>query len=86
MKPVLNWDTIPVLLDIPYVVRILGISNEIVRKQFSNGTLPGFKVDGRQCDGVKLFRTNKTTKIYTSVNQATFIFESHLFLNSYGDK
>ena len=48
LKPVNSWDDMPLLLDIPFVVRILGISNEIVRKQLASGVLPGFKVDGRQ--------------------------------------
>ena len=43
---VYNWDTVPVVIDPPYVATILGCSREKVRKMCQSGTLPAFKMDG----------------------------------------
>lgn len=39
-----NWDNIPLIFDIPIMVRLLGRSYENVKKMCQRGQLPAFKV------------------------------------------
>lgn len=43
---VYNWDNVPVVVDIPYLMALLGCSREKVRKECESGNLPAFKVGG----------------------------------------
>lgn len=39
-----NWDAVPLIVDIPYLMRLLGCSREKVRMECQSGRLPAFKV------------------------------------------
>lgn len=41
---VYNWDDVPVIIDIPYAMMLLGCSRETIRRECQNGGLPAFKV------------------------------------------
>jgi excisionase family DNA binding protein len=41
---VMNWNEVPVVVDINYVVRLLQVSPETVRNALVSGHLPGFRV------------------------------------------
>ena len=41
---VLSWDDAPIMMDIPYVARILGVTPESVRRYCEKGLLPASKV------------------------------------------
>lgn len=43
-----RWDQLPILLDIPIVVMILGISEVTAKKMVNAGTLPGARKIGDQ--------------------------------------
>lgn len=43
-KPVVNWDEVPVLMDLSFVARILGKSVEWTKKKAQSGELPAIKV------------------------------------------
>ncbi|MDE5742690.1 MAG: helix-turn-helix domain-containing protein [Oscillospiraceae bacterium] len=43
---VYNWDTVPVVVDPHFVAVIMGCSDDKVRKECQNGTLPAFKFGG----------------------------------------
>ena len=49
---VMSWDEVPVVVDLPYIAYILGVSKEQVRKYCLSGVLPAFKLD-------KTWRINK---------------------------
>ena len=50
-KFVYNWQEVPVIVDVGYVCRILGVTADTVQKLLRSGTLRGFKVgrDWRIC-------------------------------------
>lgn len=39
-----DWDSVPVIMDIPMACALLGVGCETLRKMLQNGDLPGFKV------------------------------------------
>ncbi len=39
-----NWDNVPVIIDPPYVARLLGCSVELIRKNCQSGKIPAFKI------------------------------------------
>lgn len=41
-----NWDEVPLILDIPSLMQLLGCSREKVRLECESGRLPAFKVGG----------------------------------------
>lgn len=43
-KPVVNWDDVPVLMDIPLAARVLIKSPEWVKQKAQSGELPAVKV------------------------------------------
>lgn len=47
-----SWDDVPLVLDIPYIAFMLGLSNERVRQLLANGSIKGIKID-------KIWRINK---------------------------
>jgi len=42
-----NWDQVPVVIDLPFVARILGQSIETLKKRSQRGELPGAFKAGR---------------------------------------
>ena len=42
-KNVTNWDDVPVVMDMPFAARILGVTNDSLVKRCQRGTFPGFK-------------------------------------------
>ena len=40
---VYNWTEVPVIVDVGYVCRILGVTADTVQKLLRSGTLRGFK-------------------------------------------
>ena len=45
--PVVGWEQVPVVVDLPYVAIILGVNPELIRRLIASGELKGFKV-GRE--------------------------------------
>ena len=43
-KPIINWDEVPVLMDIPLAARVLIKSPEWVKQKAQSGELPAVKV------------------------------------------
>ena len=43
-KYVYSWDEVPIVVDIPYVAWVLGVTPETVRKECQRGNLKAFKV------------------------------------------
>ena len=43
-KPIINWDDVPVLMDIPLAARVLIKSPEWVKQKAQSGDLPAVKV------------------------------------------
>lgn len=43
-KPIINWDDVPVLMDIPLAARVLLKSPEWVKQKAQSGELPAVKV------------------------------------------
>ena len=41
---IMNWDSVPILVDCAYVALILGVTPETVRKACVSGELPAFQV------------------------------------------
>lgn len=39
-----NWDEVPLILDIPSLMQLLGCSREKIRLECKSGRLPAFKV------------------------------------------
>lgn len=39
-----SWDSVPVVIDIGYAARILGVTAETVRKACASGDIPAFKI------------------------------------------
>lgn len=46
-EPVVGWDQVPIVVDLPYVAVILGANPEVVRRYLATGKIRGFKV-GRE--------------------------------------
>jgi len=46
MKPVLDWDSVPIIFDIPMAARILGVTPEGIKRRCQLGEFPAFK-DGK---------------------------------------
>lgn len=42
--PIVSWDKVPVIFDIPLAAEILGLNQEYTRQMLADGKLPGFKV------------------------------------------
>lgn len=42
-KPIVDWDTVPVVIDLPYAARILGCSVEALRKRAQRRQVPAHK-------------------------------------------
>lgn len=61
-KFVYNWDAVPVVVDLPYVACIFGVSVECLKKWSQNGEFPAFKAG-------KLWRVNKADLIDYIENQ-----------------
>ena len=40
-----DWDDVPLVIDLPYAARILGVSCTSLRKKSREGKFPAFKVD-----------------------------------------
>jgi excisionase family DNA binding protein len=56
-----SWDDVPLVVDIPYIAVMLGLSNERIRQLLANGTIKGFKID-------KIWRVNKADlKVFLGV-------------------
>ena len=43
MKICPNWDTVPVVIDLPYAAIIIGVTPETLKKKCLTGKFPGFK-------------------------------------------
>lgn len=64
-EPVVGWDQVPIIVDLPYVAVVLGANPEVVRRYLASGTLKGFKV-GRE------WRINKRDLMeFVGVEEAT---------------
>lgn len=64
-EPVVGWDQVPIIVDLPYVAVVLGANPEVVRRYLASGTLKGFKV-GRE------WRINKRDLMeFVGVGEAT---------------
>lgn len=46
-EPVVGWDQVPIVIDLPYVAVVLGANPEVIRRYLASGKLRGFKV-GRE--------------------------------------
>lgn len=46
-EPIVGWDQVPIVVDLPYVAVVLGANPEVIRRYLASGTLRGFKV-GRE--------------------------------------
>jgi excisionase family DNA binding protein len=46
-EPVVGWDQVPIVIDLPYVAVVLGANPEVIRRYLASGKLKGFKV-GRE--------------------------------------
>lgn len=44
IRLITNWEEVPVLVDVPYLVRILGCSEVTVRRLLTSGEIPARKV------------------------------------------
>lgn len=49
---VTSWENVPVLVDLPFVAALFGVSHERARTLCTSGTIPAFKVGG-------MWRVNK---------------------------
>ena len=45
--PIVGWEQVPVIIDLPYVAVILGANPEVIRRYLASGKIRGFKV-GRE--------------------------------------
>ena len=43
-KYIMNWDEVPVILDLGYIAMVLGCSRENARKLCADNVIPSFKV------------------------------------------
>ncbi len=46
-EPVVGWNQVPIVIDLPYVAVVLGANPEVIRRYLASGKLKGFKV-GRE--------------------------------------
>lgn len=46
-RPILNWDDVPVVIDVPYAARLLALSVDYTSRLAQRGVLPGHKI-GKQ--------------------------------------
>lgn len=46
-EPVVGWEQVPIVVDLPYVAVVLGANPEVVRRYLASGVIKGFKV-GRE--------------------------------------
>lgn len=46
-EPVVGWDQVPIVIDLPYVAVVLGANPEVIRRYLASDKLKGFKV-GRE--------------------------------------
>lgn len=46
-EPVVGWEQVPIVVDLPYVAVVLGAHPEVIRRYLVAGKLRGFKV-GRE--------------------------------------
>lgn len=46
-EPVVGWDQVPIVVDLPYVAVVLQANPEVVRRYLASGAIKGFKV-GRE--------------------------------------
>ncbi len=42
-RPITNWDDVPVIIDIPFVMRLFGVSRKTVLKKIHSGELKASK-------------------------------------------
>ena len=59
--PVTDWDTVPVVFDVPMMARISGYTPETVAKKAQRGELPGKKDEN---DGEWRFEKSAVMKFY----------------------
>lgn len=43
-KPIINWDDVPVVIDIPYVARLLGFKAETIADKCRKKKIPAHKI------------------------------------------
>lgn len=43
-KVITNWEQVPIIFDVPLAARILGLTDQKIRKMCREGTLPAFKI------------------------------------------
>ncbi len=43
-QPIVSWDRVPVIFDIPLAAEILGFNQEYTRQLLASGEIPAFKV------------------------------------------
>ncbi len=43
-KNITTWEQVPVIFDVPIAARILGLSDQKIRKMCREGTLPAYKI------------------------------------------
>ena len=46
-EPVVGWDQVPIVIDLPYVAVVLGANPEVIRRYLASGKRRGFQV-GRE--------------------------------------
>ena len=39
-----SWDDVPVIMDIAYASKLLGLTYDCIQKNIKNGTFPGYKL------------------------------------------
>jgi excisionase family DNA binding protein len=44
IKAVTDWDSLPVVMDLPLAARVLGLSFDNVKKKAQQGRIPAFKI------------------------------------------
>ena len=42
-RPIVNWDDVPVIIDVPYVARLLAMSADYVTRLAQKSKIPAFK-------------------------------------------
>lgn len=44
-RPIVNWDDIPCVIDVPYVARLLAMNPDYVAKLAKDNKIPAFKIE-----------------------------------------
>lgn len=43
-RPIINWDEVPVIIDVPYVARLLALNVDYTTRLAQRGILPAHKI------------------------------------------